>query len=270
MEANIQVVTKSRTPLTELLPVHTPTAEESESPHQQQGNETTFSLYDAPSLPGGTSEVGFLTYPSEGELTGDGEDTRDTPPLYAGIPHMTDLGTEGGDEFGYVPHQTDLADPSTSTSQALRAKLHELSGRSCALLKEYFKPSDSFPLPIGHPTVAFTETELYHLLKILTIKTMSLTHATMKKMVIDALKGNPTTKQSSTDHFRTRGRAQTPGQGRSSGNSFESASESDFPEQMVVELGHESVACCEESDGATEVALITALFNKGAETGPLV
>ena len=99
---------------------------------------------------------------------------------------------------------------------------------------------------------------------------MSLTHASKEKMVVDAQKGKPTTKQSRTDYFRTRGRAQTPGQGRNSGNSFESASESDFPEQMGVELGHESVASCEESDGATEMALITASFNKRAETSPLV
>ena len=38
LEANLQVATTSRTPLTELLPVHTPDAVESESTNQQHNN----------------------------------------------------------------------------------------------------------------------------------------------------------------------------------------------------------------------------------------
>ena len=48
LEATLQVATTSRTPLTEILPVHTPDGEESASTCQQQGNETTSPLYDAP------------------------------------------------------------------------------------------------------------------------------------------------------------------------------------------------------------------------------
>ena len=106
---------------------------------------------------------------------------------------MTDLGTEGEDKSGYVPRQTDQVGPSTSTSQAPRTKLHELSGQSRALLKEYFKPSDSFPLPLGLPTVSFTETQLFQLLKYLTNETISLTYSTMGKMILDALRKKPTT-----------------------------------------------------------------------------
>ena len=138
------------------------------------------------------------------------------------------------------------------------------------MLKEYFEPSDSFPLPLGHPTVVFTETQLYHLLKILTKETMNLTYSTMEKMVLDALKGKPTSKQSCTDRFRVRDRAQTHGPEGSSGSSFEFASESNFPGQVDTELWHESVASCKESDEATEMALISASFEKSTIARPPV
>ena len=118
--------------------------------------------------------------------------------------------------------------------------------------------------------MAFTETQLFHLLKILTNETMSLAYSTMEKMILEALIGKPTTKQSRTDHFRVRGRAQTPRPEGSSGSSFESASGSDFLGQVGAELGHESVASCEESDGATEMALITASSNKSTIADPPV
>ena len=102
--------------------------------------------------------------------------------------------------------------PSSSTGQT-KFKLQELSGQSRALLKEYYETTDAFPLTLGHATVAFSETQFYHLLKVLTNATMRLTYTTMEKMVLDAVRGQPTTSQSHTDHFRVRARAQTPRRG---------------------------------------------------------
>ena len=149
-------------------------------------------------------------------------------------------------------------------------RLHELSVQSRALSKEYFTPSDFFPLPLGHPTVAFTETQLYHLFKILTNETVSLSYTTMEKMVLDALKGRPTVKQSRTDHFRASGRAQTPGPGESSEPSLESLSEFYFPERQDITIGQEIIASCDQSDGATEMALISASFKKPSASVPQV
>ena len=68
----------------------------------------------------------------------------------------------------------------------------ELSGRSPAILKIYF--SDAFfQLPEGHPTVAFTESQMYHLLRVLSDETLRKSYTTMELMVIDAVKGDPTT-----------------------------------------------------------------------------
>ena len=86
LEANLHVASTSRKPLTELLPIHTPGIEESTNIYEQQGDETTSSLYDVPSLPGVASEVKFLTDTSERELTGENEDSQAIPALYARNP----------------------------------------------------------------------------------------------------------------------------------------------------------------------------------------
>ena len=38
--------------------------------------------------------------------------------------------------------------------------LRELSGRSRAILKQYFEAEDPYTFPVGHRTVAFTETQI--------------------------------------------------------------------------------------------------------------
>ena len=120
------------------------------------------------------------------------------PLLCTEIPQGVESGTEGGDESS--AYQVDPAIPSTSTGQT-RFRLNKLLGRSRALLKEYFETTEAFRLPLGHPTVAFSETHLYHFLMILTNETMSLTNTTMEKMILDALRGQPTTSQPRPDQF---------------------------------------------------------------------
>ena len=264
LEANLEIAPTSRTQLTELLPIQTNEGEESREEKRASEEDTSSSLHDAPPLPDGASVVRYLTDASEGELYEENADPN-VPLLYSEIPQGSESGTEGGDESS--SHQIDPAAPSASTGQA-RFKLHELSGRSRAFLKEYFETAEAFRLPLGHPPVAFSEGQIYHLLKILTNETMSLTYTTMEKMILDALKGQPTTSQPRTDHFRLRTRAQTPARGNSIDSSFGSELGSELPRHSVSEQISDKVTSCEESDGATEMALIAASFAKPALSGP--
>ena len=257
LEASLQIAPASRTQLTELLPVQT-NDEDVRGEKELSGEETSSSLYDAPPLPDGVSVVRYLTDASEGEFPEQNEDP-EVPLLYTGIPQGFESGTEGGDESSSL--QIDQPGPSSSTGQT-HFKLHELSGRSRALLKEFFETTEAFQLPLGHPTVAFSETQLYHLLKILTNETMSLTYTTMEKMILDALKGEPTTSQPRNDHFRLRTRAQTPARRDSSDSSFGSESGSEEPEHSASGGILDNVTSCEESDGTTKMALISASFAK--------
>ena len=199
----------------------------------------------------------------------DESETSSLPLLYAGIPQGFGTGAEDTDTSSTRPHQPNPMAPSSSTGQT-KFKLHELSGQSRALLKEYFETAEAIRLPLGHPTVAFSETQLYHLLKILTNETMSLTYSTMEKMVLDAVRGQPTTSQSRTDHFRTRARAQTPARGESSDSNFGSESDSESIGRTLPSQALEDVTSCEESDGTTEMALIAASFGKQATVRPPV
>ena len=173
----------------------------------------------------------------------------------------------GTDESHSDFQHDDSALPGTSTGRT-GFKLHELSGQSRALLKECFETTEAFRLPLGHPTVAFSETQLYNLLRILTNETMSLTYNTMEKMVLDAVRGQPTTSQSCTDHFRYRTKSQTPGRGARSDSSFETESESEVSGRPLPEVALERITSCEESDGATETALISLSFQKSTNVGP--
>ena len=71
--------------------------------------------------------------------------------------------------------------------------LPQLSVRSRALLKRYFEESDAFRLPEGHPVLAFTESQVYKLLRVVTDETIRMSIKTMERMVLDAVKGAPTT-----------------------------------------------------------------------------
>ena len=124
-------------------------------------------------------------------------------------------------------HRPDTMRPSTSTGQD--SKVRELSGRSRAILKQYFdEDATTINFPLGHRTVAFTEPQVYHLLRVLTDETLKMSFTAMEQMVIGAVRGAPVTSSSRTDHFRVRPRAQTPGHGLHSDSEDSSHSEN-FP-----------------------------------------
>ena len=88
----------------------------------------------------------------------------------------------------------------------------ELSGRSRGTLKKHFSETPVFDLPVGHPTIAFTEPQLYHLLRVISDETVSASWGLLKNLILQAagLRGTTTGTGSRTDHFRKRGRSSTP------------------------------------------------------------
>ena len=99
---------------------------------------------------------------------------------------------------------------SGATDQLKERRLPELYGLSRAILKQYFEKADPYTFAVWHRTVAFTEPQVYHLLRVLTDEIISMSCSTMEQLVIGAVKGKPATSSSRTEHFRSRIRAETP------------------------------------------------------------
>ena len=142
-------------------------------------------------------------------------------------------------------------------------RLPDLSGRSRAILKEYFEEASPIRLPVGHPTVAFTEPQVYHLLRTLTDETLRRSFSTMERMILDAVRGTPTALPSRTSHFQLRWRAQTPGprsQSDSETDSDHPGTASDHPGSSADDTVGSSFY--EETDSATEMDLISKSFKQ--------
>ena len=121
---------------------------------------------------------------------------------------------------------------------------------------------------MGHSTVAFTEPQIYHLLRVLNDETLNRSFSTMERMVVDAVRGSPTVAPSRTAHFLFKGRCQTPMQ-RAPEDSSETESEEEGttavtrqPDSSSEGTGESSYY--EESDSATEMDLIARSFTKTA------
>ena len=168
-------------------------------------------MCEFPALPRVEPKVRFLYDLSESENTGEEGSLVDCPSLYGHIPLGSESGTEACDESDskFSPTRGNLL--STSNSNVFDKNLLELSGRSRAILKSYFLETDAFNSPRAHPTIAFIEPQVYHLLRVLSDETLNKSYATMERMVIDAVRGKPTTVLSRTAELQTRGRAKTPG-----------------------------------------------------------
>ena len=75
---------------------------------------------------------------------------------------------------------------------------------------------------------------MYNLLKVLTDEIIRMSYTTIERMVIDAVKGTPTTAPSRTAHIRSSDRAQTPGP-RGHRGSSSSETDSDAPTEVGTE-----------------------------------
>ena len=118
-------------------------------------------------------------------------------------------------------------------------------------------------LPVRHTTVAFTEPQVYHLLRALTDEILRRSFTAIERMVVDAVRGTATALPSRTAHFKLRGRSQTPGP-RSRG---ESETDSDRAGSTTDQLGSSTddtggSSFYEEADSATEIDLISKSFKR--------
>ena len=201
LESGLRVATSFRTTLPELLPAANPDNETSAVSFLQLKTGDSSSFCDAPELPQGETKVRFLDERTE---------TEEAVELFSFIPAPHNPSSSGEDTLTCAPKDS-AAGAGPTTTGLPHPELRELSGRSRAILKQYFdEDATTVSLPLGHRTVAFTEPQVYYLLRVLTDETLQMSYTTMEKMVLGAVRGAPVTAESRTDHFKIRHRAQTP------------------------------------------------------------
>ena len=277
LESALVIATSSGSQYPELLTAAEEVQGDQSRTAPQSEDDNTSSVYEVPALPGNEPKVRFLADLSEGEKTSEETSSLGKTALYGHIPGIDESGTEASDESGPVtPHHQD---PIASTSRGLDDQLPDLSGRSRAILKTYFLEEKAFNLPRGHPTVAFTEPQIYHLLRVLTDETLRMSHTNMEQMILDAVRGRPTALPSRTDTFRSRARAATPFRQAESDSSdaeagtFTSGESDDQDTQRHAETGDSSFSGGSDSGG--EMALMSASYkpvtsHTWAETATMV
>ena len=265
LESALRVVETSDSQLAELVNVDLPGNNTSGDPPEQQDTEVASSVGDAPPLPGGEFKVRYLTDPSGDEGLTDQSGIFVPVALYGRHPFSHTSEPEEGDDTRSEPLVPGTSGQ-TPGQCAIQKEPPHLSGRSRAILKEYFDESPSTRFPVGQTTVTFTEPQMYHLLRVLTDETLGKSFSAMERMVIDAVRGKPTVAPSRTAHFYSGKRAQTPGPG-SVGDSSGSDTEEDTTlrgknsePSSSGETGDSSYYG--ETDSATEMDLITKSFKK--------
>ena len=275
LEKGLTIASSSRTVLPELLSVVVPAVEVSTPSFLRPEIDDGSSSCDVPRLPTGEAKVRFLDDSTGAEEAGDTSSQACGPPLYGFVPTGTaskGLGEESSTTaFDHIP---DSFRPSTSAAHD--PAIPELSGRSRAILKQYFdEDATTISFPLGHRTVAFTEPQIYHLLRILTDETLRMSYETMERMVIGAIKGAPITSESRTGHFKLRQRAQTPGPGQQeeSSDSSRDASHSGFGTDTSDDAGtggeERELGLFNDSDSSGEMALISQAFKEPCIPTPI-
>ena len=253
------IVSQSDLPVFFPVPLQEPRVTTELQERNEEGN-TSFTC-DFPGLPKDNPKVHYLTDdPTDSEKTSDDTSREDCPALYSAVPFGSESGTEACDES--EPSCSNVEPGKPSSSRGPDDHLPELSGRSRAILKSYFADAKPFTLPLGHPTVAFSEAQMYHLLRVLSEETLRVSYSTMEKMVVDTVKGKPTVASSKTSHFLIKNRAQTPGRWD---QTDQSSSEADYDSNTdsraitPTSAGDTGNSFFEgESESATEMALNSA------------
>ena len=91
---------------------------------------------------------------------------------------------EGG--FG-IPGFSDEAQPSTSYAAPKIAD--QLSANGRAVLRMFFAKASPVVIPMGHPTVAFTEPQIHAILRTISSKTVQFSVRVMKALLAHATQG---------------------------------------------------------------------------------
>ena len=267
LEAGLTIAPSSLTALPELVTTCGTSVNVSAASFLQHETDEGSSVCDAPKLPTGVTDVIYLDDVTGTEEAGDTSSQASGPALYNFQPVGNATETAEESSVDTSIHRPDIMRPSTSTGKD--SKVRELSGRSRAILKQYFdEDATTINFPLGHRTVAFTEPQVYHLLRVLTDETLKMSFTAMEQMVIGAVRGAPVTSSSRTDHFRVRPRAQTPGPGLHSDSEDSSRSEN-FPESGTdTSAGSSSgqedrgLDSSNDTDSSGEMALISQAFKE--------
>ena len=263
LESGLKVVNNPESQLPELLPAVQAEAAASKIGELVDDEDCESSVYEAPMLPTHEHNVRFLADFSEVEKTAEETSSGGCPSLYGGIPGISESGVETSDHPDItILSQQQQPELVASTSRGTDLQLPDFSGRARAILKTYFNETNAFRIPPGQTAVAFTESQVYHLLRVLTDETLRMSHSTMERMILDAVRGRPTIAPSRTNHFKSR--AQTPFRCVDSDSS--DAKTGDLP---IVDSGDQTTtdygdlgdsSSFGESDSAGEMALISATF----------
>ena len=211
LESAIKVAITSQTDLSQVFPASQLEPRIAKAPQSQNEEDSTSFACELPSLPKDNLKVHFLTDDcSESEKTIEDASQVNSLALYGTIHFGSESETEACDKSDPSACIAGPSRPTNSNSRRPDDQLPELSGRSRAILKTYFDEAKLFNLLLGHPTVVFSEAQVYHLLRVLSDETLRMSYTTMERMVVDAVRGKHTTAPSKTAHFLSRNQAQTP------------------------------------------------------------
>ena len=269
LESSLSVAPQSQSGFPELQLAQNCSHDTSAVSFLQSDDEASSSVHEPPPLPGGT---GHFTAPGDHSDTTQAVDTTsqsEIPLLYASVPFGTGSASETQEDSGSEIHDPGPPGTSRFNPQPQEEVLRDLSGRSRATLKQYFEAEDPYTFPVGQRVVAFTEPQVYHLLRVLTDEAINMTCTTMERMVIGAVKGTPVTAPSRTEKFRTRARAPSPGSNRQAGSSSDELSV-DLGSQPSPQLDLSTLqdvsglSYLEDSDSSMERLLIDRVYNKTA------
>ena len=269
LESSLSVAPQSQSGFPELQLAQNRSHDTSAVSFLQSDDEASSSVHEPPPLPGGT---GHFTAPGDHSDTTQAVDTTsqsEIPLLYASIPFGTGSTSETQEDSESEIHDPGPPGTSRFDPQPQEEVLGGLSGRSRATLKQYFEAEDPYTFPVGQRVVAFTEPQVYHLLRVLTDEAISMTCTTLERMVIGAVKGTPVTAPSRTEKFRTRTRAPSPGSNRQAGSSSDELSV-DLGSQPSPQLDLSTLqdvsglSYLEDSDSSMERLLIDRVYNKPA------
>ena len=136
-------------------------------------------MCDVPSLPGEQTKVHFLGIQGEAESSEEGFQ-KDRFEFYGQNLVDSESGTEGGVESGFGAPQRDAGRTTDLTAIMDHGSLPQLSSWGRAFLKRYFEETDAFRLPEGNPVLAFTESQVYNLLSVLTDETIRKPYTTIE------------------------------------------------------------------------------------------
>ena len=174
LESGLQIVETSASQLPELLPASSQSPIVTPGLANQTDDDNDSSLYEVPAMPSSNPKVRFLTDLSESEKTVGETSSTGQFQLYGNIPNTSESETEAGEESATQVIGPSRQVPFDMTPRGAEETLPELSGRARAILRTYFDGVRVFKLHPGHSTVAFTEPQVYHLLRVLTDGTLRM------------------------------------------------------------------------------------------------